>query len=101
MLLVVLAIVAVVLAVAVLLYLSQGPFSTDTGQCHGGGETTYGLVVLGTAVGALVASIGTFVLAGTGRRSGRLGAAAVTLFVAGAALLVNLPDTSEINVGQC
>jgi len=101
LLLALLALGAVVVSGVLLLYLAGEPFRDDGNVCHGGGHVGYGAVMLTTAAASLVSSVGAFVLAGNGRRSWPAGVLSAALLVAVVVLVLNVPDTVEINYGQC
>jgi hypothetical protein len=95
------AVGGVVLAVAVLAFLSGSPISEEANQCIGGGEGGYGILLVAVATIALLSSGATLVQATQGHKSWPFSVLTLGLLVTLAVLTLSLPDTLELNVGQC
>ncbi len=99
--LVVVAVIALVIGVVGFAWLTGDPIREENDQCIGGGHLTYGIVMLGVGVTSLLMAIASLVQALRGRRSWPFGVLGASLVVVAVLLVVYIPETAEINVGQC
>lgn len=83
------------------LLLTGDPVREDGNLCIGGGHAAHGTAMLAVGVAALLSAIASLVQALRGRRSWPFGVLGAGLVVVMVLLLVYIPNSDELNVGQC